>query len=229
VTRRSVVYVVAKAPRPGACKTRLCPPLTPAQAAQLAGAFLADAVAVIVAAGLAPRVVCRDAEEQALLNALVGDVAEVRVQQGCGLGDALEGAFREGLADGFNAVGVLGADSPTLAPAVLRHGFAALAAGADVAFGPSEDGGYYLLAASAVHPPLFRDMVWITDQVAAETLRRCRALDLRVHHLPTWYDVDEAASLDRLRADLRQTPPTLAPRTRTTLARMAPQLTARIA
>jgi uncharacterized protein len=218
VTAPGAIYVVAKAPCPGQSKTRLCPPLTPEGAARLAGAFLLDVLDVVAAAGLAPRIICRDAAEQAALQALVGGGVAVHVQEGHGLGDALESAFRRGLADGFPVVGVLGADVPTLPPAVLRDACRAVVDGPDVALGRSDDGGYYLLAARAVHPTLFRNMTWSTAEVAAETLRRCRAAGLRPRLLPPWYDVDDGAALVALQADLDTAPAGIAPRTRATLA-----------
>ncbi len=215
-----VVYVVAKAPRAGETKTRLCPPLAAAQAAELAGAFLGDALAVVRQARCEARVICRSARERSVLARLVGVAASIHVQDGTGLGDALESAFRQGLADGFGAVGVLGSDSPTLPPLLLRQAFSAVARGADVALCPCADGGYYLLAARALHPRLFRDMAWSTSAVAETTLARCRREWLRTHLLPAWYDVDDAASLARLRTDLANGPPGTAPRTRSVLRGM---------
>ena len=110
-----------------------------------------------------------------------------------------------------------GADSPTLPALVIREAFAALTNGADMALGPAEDGGYYLLAARGVHPSLFYDMPWSTSGVASETLRRCRALGLRTHMLPVWYDIDDAASLASLRRDLRRPPMSTGPQTRAAL------------
>ena len=190
VSQRGVVYVVAKAPRPGACKTRLCPPLTSTQAARLAGAFLADALTVVVAAGLTPRVVCRDVEEQTFLNALVGDVAEVRVQAGTGLGAALERRLQRGARGWLRRRGRAGCRQSDAGP----DGPATRLPGAGhrrqhSIQGPAKNGGYYLLAACAVHPRLFRDMVWSTSRVAAETLHRCRAQGLGSPSCPpgtTW-------------------------------------------
>jgi rSAM/selenodomain-associated transferase 1 len=212
-----VVYVVAKAPRPGVTKTRLCPPLVPDQAARLAYAFLLDTLTNVKLAGLNARILCRSAMEQGALRRLVGTLAQVSVQLGHGLGDALEGAFREGLAEGFAAVAVLASDSPTLPGLVLRKAFTALTNGNEVVLGPAQDGGYYLLAARAVHPLLFREMPWSTSDVASETLRRCRTLGLRTHVLPTWYDVDDPASLARLLTDMDRLPAQTAPQTRVAL------------
>lgn len=212
-----VVYVVAKAPRPGHSKTRLCPPLSPDEAARLARAFLLDTLANVRDAGLVPRIICRDPAEQALLRGLVGRSATVHVQDGEGLGEAMESAFRQGLAEGFREVAVLGADSPTLPPAVLVEAFHAVGGGHDVALGRSDDGGYYLLAARAVHGSLFRDMIWSTPAVAEVTLGRCRAAALRTYLLPSWYDVDDVPALASLRRELLRLPTGVAPYTRAEL------------
>lgn len=202
MTARDVVYVVAKAPMVGGSKTRLCPPLEPREAAALAEAFVLDSIATVRRAACEARVICRNRDEQVALRALVRGAARIDVQLGSGLGAALRSAFRMGLRDGFTSVAVLGADSPTLPAAVIQQAFIALSSGANVALGPSEDGGYYLLAASALYPSLFRGMPWSTDAVAAVTLARCRAAGLRTHLLPTWYDVDDVSALARLEADL---------------------------
>src|SRR5688500_15649688 len=108
--QRRVVYVVAKAPRAGQSKTRLCPPLTHAQAADLAAAFLADTIALVCAARIETRLICRDEAERAALRALIPPDTSIHVQEGTGLGAALETAFAAGLGDGYEAVGVLGMD-----------------------------------------------------------------------------------------------------------------------
>ena len=147
--RRCVVYVVAKAPRPGTSKTRLCPPLDPNQAAHLAGAFLLDVLESVRHAGLDARIICRDRRERDALEQFVPPGAPVQVQFGAGLGGALESAFQQGLASGYHAVAAVSADCPTLPPDLLRRAFTSLQRGADVALGPSEDGGYYLIGAHA--------------------------------------------------------------------------------
>ena len=208
-----LVYIVAKAPLPGQTKTRLSPPLMPEQAALLAAAFLRDTLDLVYRAGAAVRLICRDEAERDALAPLAGG-ARIDVQRGAGLGTALESAFELGLADGYGVVVVLGADTPTLPPAVVAEALAACVDERDVALGPSDDGGYYLLAARRLHPSLFRDMTWSTSGVAQETLRRAAALELRVHTLPVAHDVDDAPALGRLRAALVSAPPDVAPHTR---------------
>ncbi|MFN8523716.1 MAG: TIGR04282 family arsenosugar biosynthesis glycosyltransferase [Chloroflexota bacterium] len=215
---RAVVYVVAKAPRPGEVKTRLVPPLTPGEAAALANAFLADTFSVAAAAnGVDVRAVCRSTVDAATVARCAPAGAEMYCQQQPGLGAALEEAFVHGLASGYNGVAVLGADSPTIGADILELAFASLA-NHDVAIGPCDDGGYYLLAAKSVHTQLFRDMVWSTDSVYAETIDRCHALNLSVASLPRRFDVDTPDELQRLVAELRLRPATIAPATRAALS-----------
>ena len=214
----NLVYVIAKAPQPRTVKTRLTPPLTAAETVDLARAFLLDSVEIVRRAGLRARVMCRSSAERALLTDLLGDRASVSVQRGHGLGAALESAFLEGLADGSSAVGVFGADSPTLDPHVLSQAFGQLESGADVCLGPSVDGGYYFLGARDVHRGLFHGMPWGTSSVAALTLRYCQAAGLSAVLLPEWYDVDDWAGLVQLREEIRDASPEVAPHSRHALA-----------
>jgi len=215
-----VVYVVAKAPRPGAVKTRLSPILGPERAAALARGFLLDTLAIVRDAnGVAARVVCPDPADGLAIRELVGEV-DLLCQRGDGLGAALEECFQAGLTGGFSRVAVLGSDSPTLPSWVVGRSFASLDA-CEVAIGPTEDGGYYLLAARAAYPTLFREMVWSTDSVFRETLARCEAAGLRTTVLPTWYDIDTPDDLERLRRELAAGPSDLAPHTRRALEPVA--------
>jgi glycosyltransferase A (GT-A) superfamily protein (DUF2064 family) len=160
-------------------------------------------VEIVQRASIDVRVMCRTAGERELLLELLGKDSAISIQRGRGLGLALESAFTEGRAAGYGAVGVFGADSPTLDPHVLRSAFAALEDGADVSLGPSMDGGYYLLAARDVYPDLFHQMPWGTSAVAQATLDRCELLGLTVSKLPTsWYDVDDWAGLVQLREEV---------------------------
>lgn len=217
----SVVYVVAKAPRSGAAKTRLAPMLSADEAAEVARGFLLDTLLLARRArGVTVRAVCRDPDEARAVRELGGPGLDVLCQREPGLGAALEACFHHGLADGYGAVAVLGADSPTLHPEIVERAFAALG-DHDVAVGPSEDGGYYLLAARATHPTLFREMVWSTDRVCRETLERCAAAGLRASLLPEWYDVDTPECLRRLTRELETLPTDVAPNTRRALAEIA--------
>src|SRR5262249_21000595 len=98
---------------------------------------------------------------------------------------------------------VLNSDSPTLPTSLLVETAHVLAQPGDRAvFGPALDGGYYLLGLKAQHHRLFEDIAWSTERVAQQTLERAAELKLPVHILPTWYDVDDVAGLEMLRAQL---------------------------
>ena len=68
--------------------------------------------------------------------------------------------------------------------------------------GGSDDGGYYLIGIKRLHHRLFEQIDWSTERVFEQTLERAREIGLRAELLPTWYDVDDAATLERLRREL---------------------------
>lgn len=212
------VIVVGKAPEAGVTKTRLAPPLTLAQAADLYRAFLLDTVATARSLGwervtliYPPR---PHAHEE--LAALFPAGVHLQAQPGIGLGAALAGAFESHLAAGFERVVLIGSDNPTLPAHIVEASCDALA-DHDIAIGPSSDGGYYLIGMSRPHLGVFERISWSTEVVYAETLERAAELGLGVRALPEWYDVDTAAELRRLRHDLTTLPPDAAPATRSLL------------
>ena len=105
-------------------------------------------------------------------------------------------------------------DSPTLPPAYLSQAFAVLQDGADVALGPCDDGGYYLIGIRKPAPRLLREVRMSTSTVTADTLAMAKEEGLSVGLLPTWYDVDDADSLLRLVKELESFDPQTASYTR---------------
>jgi hypothetical protein len=100
-----------------------------------------------------------------------------------------------------------------------------LAQGQRAVLGPSEDGGYYLIGLQRPHARMFEDITWSTAVVSAQTLKRADEIQLQVDLLREWYDVDDAASLARLHAELFDLDSSLprgyaAPETRAYLAQL---------
>jgi len=95
---------------------------------------------------------------------------------------------------------VLSSDTPTLPTEFLVTAATALLAGDErrVVMGACDDGGYYLLGMRLPHARLFTDIAWSTNSVAATTRERAAALGLDLLELPLWYDIDDAAALERL-------------------------------
>jgi hypothetical protein len=108
-------------------------------------------------------------------------------------------------------------DSPTLPADYVRQAFTALEA-ADVVLGPCEDGGYYLIGLNRPAPRLLREVPMSTPDVMRDTLAIADRDKLNVALLPTWYDVDTAQELERLKAELYRSRNGLAPATREFLA-----------
>jgi rSAM/selenodomain-associated transferase 1 len=205
------IAVMAKAPQPGRSKTRLVPPLSPEQAAGLSAAFLRDITENILAAG---RLACIQGYVayapfglEALFDGHLATGTKMMLADGSpemprsveGFGRCLLHAIQSLLASGYDSACVLNSDSPTLPTSILALTAKLLAQPGDRAvLGPADDGGYYLLGLKASHAHLFEDIAWSTDSVAERTMLRAREIGLELVTLPTWYDVDDAASLYRL-------------------------------
>jgi hypothetical protein len=212
--RQNALLVVAKRPTAGQTKTRLSPPLTPEQAAGLYECFLLDTLDLMrQVPGVQPVVAYLPAEAQAFFSRQAPDF-EHFVQSGSDLGARLDNALNEYLRRGYRHVAIMNSDGPTLPLACLVAAFEALAGDADVVLGPAEDGGYYLIGLKRPAPRLLREVRMSTPHAAAETLALAAEDGLEVALLPTWYDVDDAASLARLEAELAGTPAGVAVHTR---------------
>lgn len=217
---RVAVAIMAKAPIAGAVKTRLCPPLTPEQAASLARCFLLDTIERIRAVpGIHAVLAYAPAEARETVQALAPDLP-LLPQRGEDLGSRMGHVLADLLAEGHAGALAIGSDTPSLPATVIQQAVRLLdAPGADIVLGPSDDGGYYLIGMRRVHRSLFEDMPWSTSRVLDETRRRAAAAGLAVVTLPPWFDVDTVQDLARLRLALERGDGDRAPRTAALLAR----------
>jgi hypothetical protein len=181
------ITVIAKAPVAGRVKTRLCPPCTPDEAADVAAAALADtldAVAIVAAAcGIRPTLLLDGAKPD-----WVPGVFEIVAQ--------CTGTLADRLAHGFDVLGpgvVVGMDTPAamvdlpLAVAAIRRGIDAI--------GLADDGGYWVIGLATVDPQIFDDIEMSTSDTGRSQLDRLRALGHDVTMLPNARDVDDFADL----------------------------------
>jgi uncharacterized protein len=199
------IAIMAKAPRNGHVKTRLAPSLPPDRIVRLYTCLLTDTLALARSLdGIRVALVCPAGDAEAL-GVLAGDHVAVVRQQGRGLAAGLDSAFRLLLGPDCRQVVALDSDSPHLPPAVLTAAFAHLETH-DLVVGPTRDGGYYLVGASAAHPGLFDAAGMGTTTALNALLTRARSAGLAVARTPEGYDVDEADDLARLAADLRADP-----------------------
>lgn len=205
------IIIMAKAPHAGEAKTRLAPPLTLEEAARLAACLFADTVALALGTGAIVVVAYAPADgrpplEEALRaapRAMSPGGLRWLEQRGDGLGERLNGVVRRAFAEGLGPLLLVGADSPTLPPLHLVSALEGLAGSrADVALGPTEDGGYYAVGMREPVAELFDSVEWSTPRAYEQTARNAARLGLRLLELPPWYDVDTPADLARLRAEL---------------------------
>jgi rSAM/selenodomain-associated transferase 1 len=186
------LLVIAKAPVPGRVKTRLTPPCTPADAAALAAAALADTLAAAVRSqGARRRVLVLDGDP----GPWVPRDFEVLPQRGDGLAARLAAAFCDVGGPAF----LIGMDTPQVTPGLLDAGLRALD-GADAAFGAALDGGYWAIGLRRPDPAVFRDVPMSAATTA--TVQRARLADLRLDtvELPPLVDVDTIADARRVAA-----------------------------
>lgn len=196
---------MAKQPAPGKTKTRLSPPLSLEGAAGLYRCFLLDKLAqmrCVESADLA--VAYWPATAHDYFAELAPDFRLIP-QTGANLAERLRNVFDLAFDRGYAMVMAIDGDTPTLPAGHLRQGFQRLDDPAvDVVLGPCEDGGYYAIGMKRPHPTLF-DVTMSTPRVVEDTLSRAGAAGLRVALLPSWYDVDTPADLERLAAELAAT------------------------
>lgn len=237
------LVVMAKPAVAGRVKTRMCPPLTSQQAAELHAAMsqcLLDRVATHFATNEQRS---RFTLKLSLaMNADHSDRSETiepgprwRVvgQGGGDLGDRLKHVWTM---VGGGPVVFLGTDSPDLpldALSQVVEDVAAAGAGGDdlMGAGPVDDGGYWVVAGSRYDPGLLSGIDWGTETVYDQTRQRAAAAGVNWREWPRWHDVDDrqdlAALIRRLdRPERPERPEQSSDAADPTLARLKEQLQA---
>ncbi|MEU4740947.1 DUF2064 domain-containing protein [Actinosynnema sp. NPDC023658] len=207
MTPTASLLVVAKAPVPGLAKTRLCPPATPGEAAEVAAAALLDTLDAVLATPRVRPVVamtgslgdaCRSAEIRAVLRHFT-----VLPQRGASFADRLANAH----VDTHRAHGLpvfqIGMDTPQVTPLLLAESVERLLAH-DAVLGPAADGGWWALGLRdpAVAAAL-RAVPMSRPDTGARTLLALGDRDTAV--LPVLSDVDDMATARRVAADVPHT------------------------
>ncbi len=236
---------MTKAPQAGRVKTRLIPPLTPEEAAELNRCFLRDtaiAISSVCSGGLrwpnaddtqllpgaqkAPpqcgpvAVYTPVGAESAYTDVLPADFS-LLPQRGDEFGERLYFAVEDLFKCGFESVCLIDSDSPTVPAENFEQAVELLGRSEDrVVLGPSDDGGYYLIGMKKPYRHLFEEIDWSTERVLNQTMQRATEIGIEVKLLPTGYDIDDDASLHRLCNELLTdtTSADIAPHTREFLA-----------
>lgn len=196
---KKALLVFARRPMAGKVKTRLVPPLSPEGAAELYCCMLDDTLAKIaLLSGVAKFLFyekCAGAREY--FAECARDMTCLP-QRGNDLGERMAEAFRVVFAAGHEAAVIIGSDSPDMPLSFIEEAFAEMGGGgADALFGPSDDGGYYLLAMRELRGELFRNVPWSSGDVLRKSLDNAGNAGVKVSFLPVWHDVDTAEDLRR--------------------------------
>jgi alpha-1,6-mannosyltransferase len=205
------VAIMAKASVAGTVKTRLVPPLSHEEAAELNTCCLADVAANIAAAAAHAPIRGFVAyhplgSERFFDNLLPAGFQLLRPREPT-LGRSLFHAARDLFAAGYGAVCLINADSPTLPTQLLVETVARLREPGDrIVLGPAADGGYYLIGLKRFHRRLFEGIDWSTERVYRQTIARADEISLAVASLPEWYDVDDNETLALLARELQLGP-----------------------
>ncbi|MEM7584437.1 MAG: TIGR04282 family arsenosugar biosynthesis glycosyltransferase [Acidobacteriota bacterium] len=198
------MLLFTKPPHPGKVKTRLIGELSAEQAAAMHRAFLGDVSEQLAGGRFRLCTAWALAEEEDAPHHLVAAESDHVAQAAGDLGDRLFAGLQEA-AEEAACVGAIGSDHPELGAEQVEEAFRRVERGADVVFGPSFDGGYYLiaLARAAVRRELFAGIPWSTPAVLEASLERCRELGLIVEQLEVAHDIDFVEDLrglaDRLK------------------------------
>jgi hypothetical protein len=190
---KQILGIFAKQPIAGQVKTRLCPPLSPQQAAELYRSCLQETIAAMAAAP-AERVLFFAGDRSYFAETFPG--LRLIPQSDGDLGRRLDQAFAQLFAEGCSAAALIGSDSPDLPLPLVADAFAALNHH-DLAIAPARDGGYVLIGQSVHNPGLFRDMPWSSFELWPTTRQRAEQLGLSFRELDTWEDLDDLACLQR--------------------------------
>jgi rSAM/selenodomain-associated transferase 1 len=212
-SKRAVV-VFGKVPRPGRVKTRLTPALSPKVACDLYQAFLLDVFDMVDRAVEVSEVtieryfVCAMSEDDSLENAkqwLPRGWSWLE-ERGSGLGDCINAACEDIKEE---TVVVLGSDSPTMPHCRILEAFNAIESEKVLeqkpfVLGPTEDGGYYLVAMSQVRPALFANVIWSTTGVLDKTRQNAAEAGIPLVELDQGYDIDHVTDFDQALTDAKK-------------------------
>ena len=199
----SAIAVMAKLPEPGKVKTRLCPPLTPGDAADLYKAFLLDTVELASAIPGIDLFIAYDPDTACNFFSRTFPGPTECIPQGTGdLGARLSRISRRLFFRGYRKLIILSSDTPHLPGDWIPRAFSRLDE-TDVILGPCDDGGYYLIGSRVHAPALFGQIPWSTSGVLERTTGRAQDAGMTWELLSSCYDIDTKEDLVRLKRDLQ--------------------------
>lgn len=191
------LILFAREPLPGRVKTRLAEAIGDHAAVELYRAMLWDVLDISRKLTDVDTVIYWDSEEKSL--PLLADIYQCssRRQISGDLGQRMQAAFTEMFAEGIESCCIIGSDAPDLPISYIRDAYRLLEnKRVDTVFGPSADGGYYLLGLKRLYPELFAGIEWSTGHVLRQSLEGARTGGAVTRLLPVWHDIDTMDDLN---------------------------------
>ncbi len=195
MSKRALI-VFAREPRLGKVKTRLARRLTTGTVLDLYKAFIKDVLATVLRVRCDKRFIyytgCRSSGVSFLKK--FSPLFVLRRQYGKDLGERMHQAFVHSYKNGFDKTLILGTDCLSLTQKDIRLAFEKLNDFSCV-LGPSQDGGYYLIALRVPQKKFFTSIPWGTEEVLQRTLYQAERLTMKTFLLPKKEDIDTIVSL----------------------------------
>ncbi|MEO6488536.1 MAG: TIGR04282 family arsenosugar biosynthesis glycosyltransferase [Ferruginibacter sp.] len=194
--KKQALIIFAKNPEPGKVKTRLAATIGNEAALIIYNKLLHHTVSVTKYLAVDKFVFYSDHLDQ-------DDIWNKKhyykeIQQGNNLGQKMENALASTFQKGYDEIVIIGTDCPGVNAGIIMNSFSFLQSH-DVAIGPAEDGGYYLLGMKEMHRNLFEGIQWSTKTVFSTTISKCVALQLSYSVLPLLKDIDEEKDLEEFK------------------------------
>ncbi len=202
---KKVIIIMAKVPAAGKVKTRLAPVLSPEKCAELAAAFLQDAINKALKMQNQIIIAFSPKEKNGYFDKFSNENIIFIPQRGANLGEKMFNAFKFAFEQKADSAVLIGTDSPTFPREFIKKAFDSLDK-VDAVLGKSADGGYYLIGLKTLRWEIFENVLWSSAQTYDQTARNIEKCGLKLSNLPEWFDVDLPEDLERLRKDLAENP-----------------------
>ncbi len=196
--KKNALIIFCKAPRPGTVKTRMQPELTPAQSRELYMAMVEDLTATFAnAESFDLHIHYWPTDAATEMESWLGADKHFTPQHEGNLGTKMHLAFTDVLNSGYEKVAIIGSDLPSLDGDDIESAYQLLDTH-DAVFGPTDDGGYYLVALKNTQSVLFESVEWSTPAVFEQTLANAQRANLSIAQLSEKRDIDNFLEVQRL-------------------------------
>ncbi|MFN6074429.1 MAG: TIGR04282 family arsenosugar biosynthesis glycosyltransferase [Fluviicola sp.] len=190
------IIIFQKNRLPGQVKTRLSKTIGDEKALEIYDFMVKNIHACIEPLGFDTSVYFSHFDEKNVL----WDYASTSIQtQDPDLGIRMYDAIKHELEKGYTKVILIGTDFLDFQKELIEDAFNQLDQN-DYVFGPTYDGGYYLVGCKKVHSEVFLDKIWSTETVLIEAIDELEKLKLTVGFTEKINDIDTEEDLGKWRS-----------------------------